>query len=136
MVIRATEAVAHPGPGPDHPTPTAAIDALADELRTLYAETFRLVLRAAGEARQRFETPDGTGPVDPIFAADTAACRAINRHLPTVIARWLPGAQLVEGIDEPAVIDSRWLYQQRIVDIQWSYSSDFGAAEGLTVVER
>ena len=136
MVIRATEAVAHPDPEPNQPTPTAAIDALAEELRTLYAETFRLALRSAEDTRQRFETPDGTGIIDPVYAADTAACRAINRHLPTVIARWLPGARLVDGIDEPAVIDSRWLYQQRVIDIEWDYSFDFGDAEALMVVER
>lgn len=137
MVTPATAgAVARHAPTPGNRSLDAPLDAIAAELRALYAESFRLALRAAEDARTRFETPDGTEPLDPVYAADTAACRAVNGHLPAVVARWLPGAQLVDGNDEPAVIESRWLHQRRVIDIEWSYSFDFGDAEALTVVQR
>lgn len=122
-------------PTPEHQTPTDPLACLAGELRALYTETFRHAHKAAETARARFETPDGTGPLDPRYAADAAACRAVNRHLHTIVGRWLPGAQLVDRIDEPAVIDSRWLHQQRTIAIGWDHAGDFGDPEALTIEE-
>ncbi len=115
--------------------PTDPLSSLAAELRARYTETFRKALHNAQTARARFETPDGTGPIDPIYAADTAACREINHQLHDIIERWLPGARLIDRIDEPAVIDSRWLHQQRTIAIAWDHTHDFADPNGLTVTE-
>ncbi len=122
-------------PALGHQPPADPLACVAIELRALYTATFRQTLRAAEVARARFETPDGTGPVDPQYAADSAACRAINRHLQTIIKHWLPNARLVDRIDEPAVIDSRWLHQHQTIVIGWDHTYDFGDPAGLTVEE-
>lgn len=114
---------------------TAALEALIGELRAFYAERFALALRAAEDAQDRFETPDGTGSIDPVFAADTAAARAVNRHLPAAMQRWLPGARCLDRHDEPAVIDSHWLHHDRVLVVDWDYTFDFGDPAGLTIWE-
>jgi len=114
---------------------TAALEAITGELRAFYAERFRLALHAAETNRTRFETPDGASGIDPVYAADTAACRAVNRHLPVAMARWLPGARCVDRIDEPAVIDSHWLHQDQDLVVEWDYTHDFGDPNGLTIWE-
>ncbi|MEM9656328.1 MAG: hypothetical protein AAGA65_29885 [Actinomycetota bacterium] len=123
--------------GIDHHAPSEAPDdalaALTTELRALYAETYRLTLTAAEREPHRWETPDG--PADPVYIADNAACRTVNRHLPTVVARWLPGARLHSRITEPAVIEATWLHQQRLVAIDLDYTCDFGDPNALTVRE-
>ena len=125
--------VAQHAPTPE-PDPLAeALDALATELRALYAETYQLTLTTAEREPHRYETPDG--PADPVYIADNTACRAVNRHLATAVARWLPGARVWERITEPAVIEATWLHRQRLVAIDLDYTHDFGDPEALTVRE-
>lgn len=123
---------------PPTPIPAVAAEplaALAHELRALYARIYNETLAAADDARARFETPDGAGHVDPIYAADTAGCRAINKALASIVARHLHGAQLLDRIDEPAVVDSRWLHEHHVIAIGWDYSYDFGDPCALVVRE-
>lgn len=112
-----------------------ALAAIRAELRALYAETFRLTHTAAVEGTRLFETPDGTGPVDPDYAADTAACRAVNRHQAAVIGRWLPGARLHTQCCEPAVVETTWAWHGHLVAIDLDYTHDFGDPAALTVRE-
>ncbi len=111
------------------------LDALADELRAIYQQAFTPALERAINARERFETADGTAAFDPVFAADTAASRTVNQAMPAAIARHLPDAQLIESIDEPAVIDSRWQCGSTIVVVEWDYTRPFGDAGAPTVRE-
>jgi len=120
---------------PTAPPATVALDALASELRALYTERFRLALRAAEAAERRFETPDGTSSIDPVYAADTTACRAVNRHLPVAIGRWLPGARQLGQTTEPAIVESQWLHQDRVIAIDCDYRHDFGDPQAITVRE-
>lgn len=113
---------------------TAGLDALACELRAIYARAFSATHAAAAGAAVQFETADGI-VLDPVFAADSAGCRAVNRHLPASVRRIVPGMRLIERIDEPAVIDSSWLLRGRTVVIEWDHQVDFGDPDGLTVRE-
>ncbi len=122
-----------PRPGAAKELSTDALDALTGELRGLYAETFRLALATAEQHPERYETPDS--PADPVYIADNAACRTINRHLPTAMARWLPGARLDCRITEPAVIETTWTIGGRLVAIDLDYTYDFGDPNALTVRE-
>ncbi len=122
----------------NHPTTPEckrAVEALTAELRALYTNTFRPALAAAERAQTRYETPDGGSPIDPIYAADTSACRAVNAQLANTMRRHLPDARQVTGIDEPAVIDSQWLLNKRVIVIEWDHDLDFGDPEALTVRE-
>ncbi len=113
------------------------LQAIADELQTIYQQAFTPTLATATTNSQRFETPDGTEPLDPIYAADAAGCRAVNRHLAPIINRHLPGAEPIDGIDEPAVIDSTWHHPATTATftIEWDHSCSFGDPAGLTVTE-
>ncbi|MEM9652486.1 MAG: hypothetical protein AAGA65_10340 [Actinomycetota bacterium] len=109
--------------------------AIAADLRAVYAEAFEPALEEATEARSRFEAADGSGTVDPDYAADIVGCRAVNASLVPTVAEHLPDAQLLDRIDEPAVIDSCWLHQRRIFVIEWDLSYDFGDPDALVVRE-
>ncbi|MEM7272661.1 MAG: hypothetical protein AAF547_06235 [Actinomycetota bacterium] len=122
-------------------TPTggvpARLQAITDQLRHTYNTAFTPALRAAIENSRRFETPDGTEPFDPVYAADAAGCRAVNRQLATVVHRHFPGAVLVESIDEPAVIDTLWHHPGTGASfaIEWDHTEPFGDPAGLSVRE-
>jgi len=109
--------------------------AIAADLRAIYARAFAQTLEEATKASCHFEAADGTGALDPVYAADIAGCRAVNTCLVTTVAEHLPGASLLDRIDEPAVIDSCWLYQQRVFVVEWDHSYDFGDPEALVVRE-
>ncbi len=113
----------------------AAITGLTNELRAVYAQRFTLALQDAETTRDRFETPDGTGPIDPVYAADTTAARFVTDHLTTAFRRWLPDARCLERTDEPAVIDSHWLHHHQVLVVEWDYTYDFGDPAGLTIWE-
>lgn len=115
----------------------ARLLAVADELRGIYQQTFDPAHKAATANRQRFETPDGTEPPDPKYAADAAGCRAVNRHLEAIVRRHFPGAELVDSVDEPAVVDSLWHHPatDATFAVEWDHSHTFGDPAGLTVRE-
>lgn len=113
----------------------AALSDLTRDLRSTYLRAYTATALDASKAFDHLAIPDGTSPVDPVFAADAAGCRAVNRVLRWAVAFHLPGAVLLDWIDEPAVIDSQWLWGDRAVVIEWDYSYDFGDPEALTVWE-
>lgn len=128
MVTPTTRGLAAHAPAPD-------LAALAADLRAIYTEAYEPSHRAAAQAQTRFETADGTSIVDPVYAADAAGCRAVNAQLAATVDRHLPGATAIVRVDEPAVIDSQWLYHQRVVVIEWDYTLDFGDPQALVVWE-
>lgn len=114
------------------------IQTLNRQLRELYQDTFWPAHHDASATRARYELPDGTS-LDPAYAADAAACRAINDTLADTIEFHLPGAVLIDRVDEaPTVIDSIWRYttadgERLDVSVQWDYRYRFGDPDGLSV---
>ncbi len=122
--------------GPVAHAPTHQLDDLQAELRAIYTRAFGPAHQAAEDVGSRFEPADGTTPLDPVYAADIAGCRAINAELASVVERHLPGARLLAQVDEsPAVIDSRWILGSCVVVIEWDYTHDFGDPDALNVRE-
>lgn len=115
----------------------ARLLAINGELRTIYQAAFTPTLEAAIRSGQRFETPDGAEPPSPTYAADAAGCRSVNRHLAGVIQRHFPGAELIDDIEEPAVVDSLWHHPATgaTFAIGWDHARQFGDPFGLTVRE-
>jgi hypothetical protein len=115
------------------PPLSAAVDALAASLRSTYQAAHEPAHKLASQTIGRFETADGT-TIDAAYAADIAGCRAVTAALPATVHHHLPGAHLVEWLDDsPAVIDSRWRYHNHEIVIEWNYEHDFGDPEALTV---
>jgi len=117
------------------------IQTLSHYLRAIYHDTYWPAHQDATGAGGRYEMPDGTS-LDPTYAADAAACRAVNDALAGLIATLLPNAVLLERVDAASsVIDSVWLYQPSDgedleVTIEWDYRCSFGDPDGLTVTAR
>ncbi len=119
--------------------PWRRLAALTRDLRALYRDTYWPAHRYASEAARGLELPDGTR-LDPSYTADATACRAVNNVLAGLIEHHLPGAILVERVDDaPPVIDSQWLYHDEAEDleyevtIEWDCTYDFGDPDGLIV---
>ncbi len=125
----------HPVP-PTGGVPTR-LCAATGQLRSIYQQAFTPALHSAASNLRRFETPEGTEPPDPVYAADSAGCRAVNRQLKVVVEQHFPGAEQIDGIDEPAVIDSLWHHPATgtTFAIEWDHDQPFGDPKGLTVTE-
>lgn len=119
--------------------PWRRLAALTRDLRALYRDTYWAAHRHATDAARALELPDGTR-LDPSYTADATACRSVNNVLAGLVDYHLPGAALVERVDDaPTVIDSQWLYHDQGEDldyeitIQWDYRYSFGDPDGLSL---
>lgn len=85
-------------------------DAATRQLRWEYTAAYRRRLRLPGVHPNKLD-------------ADQTACQELRHHVPVVLARHLPGINLVEWLDpNPAVIDSIWeLPGGWTIDIGWDY---------------
>jgi hypothetical protein len=112
------------------------IKALTSHLRATYTAAFEPAHAAAVTAGNRFEKADGTR-LDPTYAADIIACRAVTAALPTAMSRHLPGTRLHHRpVNDAAVVDSTWRHPTgALLRVEWDYIHPFGNPEGLIVRE-
>lgn len=115
----------------------ARLQAITEQLRTIYAQAFAAAHSEATRCAERFEVPHGSEPFDPAFAADSAGCRAVNAQLSAIVREHFPGADVLDELCEPTVIDSVWHHSATGLTfiVEWDHTRQFGDPAGLAVRE-
>ncbi len=112
--------------------------AIEGDLRQVYSTEFDQAHEACAALVRLSEPglPKDYVDLDAAIVADMAGSNEVKRVLPHVISRHLPGATLHDQVDEPAVIDSTWLYGRYEIVVEWDYTRHFGDPDGLTVTAQ